>query len=150
MQNLPSRAASAVACPVSQASSAAAASRLLSAGGAILPLLEAGRPFDTAALRAAMTGAFGASDAEGGWDWKAAYDACEVAQILLLRRYGATPTVRKLTPIAQLAMWQRLAGSIPTHTRRPPERPAIQQSSTPLRSEEDTAEHQSLMRLSYA
>src|SRR3546814_2592493 len=75
MQNLPSRAASAVACPVSQASSAAAASRLLSAGGAILPLLEAGRPFDTAALRAALTGAFGASDAEGGWDWKAASDA---------------------------------------------------------------------------
>src|SRR3546814_3710140 len=77
MQNLPSRAASAVACPVSQASSAAAASRLLSAGGAILPLLEAGRPFDTAALRAAMTGAFGASDAEGGGDWKAAYDGSE-------------------------------------------------------------------------
>jgi hypothetical protein len=132
MQNLPSRAASAVACPVSQASSAAAASRLLSAGGAILPLLEAGRPFDTAALRAAMTGAFGASDAEGGWDWKAAYDACEVAQILLLRRYGAAPAVRKLTPIAQLAMWQRLAGRIPTHTRRSLESQAMQQFSTPL------------------
>src|SRR3546814_15066659 len=79
-----------------------------------------------------MTGAFGASDAEGGWDWKAAYDACEVAQILLLRRYGATPAVRKLTPIAQLAMWQRLAGRIPTHTRRSLESQAMQQFSTPL------------------
>src|SRR3546814_1020891 len=97
-----------------------------------------------------MTGAFGASDAEGGWDWKAAYDACEVAQILLLRRYGATPAVRKLTPIAQLAMWQRLAGRIPTHTRRSLESQAMQQFSTPLRSEEHTSELQSLMRISYA
>src|SRR3546814_20974209 len=79
-----------------------------------------------------MTGAFGASDAEGGWDWKAAYDACEVAQILMLRRYGATPAVRKLTPLAQLAMWQRLAGRISTHKRSSIERPAMQQFSTTL------------------
>ncbi|WP_432769514.1 MAG: DEAD/DEAH box helicase family protein [Sphingopyxis sp.] len=132
MQILPSRAAPAAACPLPQASSAGAAACLLSAGEAILPLLEAGQPFDTAALRAAMTGAFGASDAEGAWDWKAAYDACEVAQILLLRRYGTALAVRKLTVIAQLAMWQRLAGRIPTHTRRSLESQAMQQFSTPL------------------
>jgi predicted RNA methylase len=132
MQNLPSRAAYAAALPLAQSSAAEAAARLLAAGEAILPLLEAGRPFDTTALRGAMTGAFGASDAAGAWDWKAAYDACEVAQILLLRRYGATPAVRKLTPIAQLAMWQRLAGRIPTHTRRSLESQAMQQYSTPL------------------
>lgn len=131
MQNLPSRAASAAALPFAQ-TSAEAAARLLAAGEAILPLLEAGRPFDTSALRAAMSGAFGAGDAAGAWDWKAAYNACEVAQILLLRRYGATPAVRKLTPIAQLAMWQRLAGRIPTHTRRSLESQAMQQFSTPL------------------
>src|SRR3546814_7630892 len=88
MQNLPSRAASAVACPVSQASSAAAASRLLSAGGAILPLLEAGRPFDTAALRAALTGAFGASDAEGGWDWKRSEEHTSELQSLMRISYA--------------------------------------------------------------
>lgn len=132
MQNLPSRAASAAALPLAQSSAAEAAARLLAAGEAILPLLEAGRPFDTTALRGAMTGAFGASDAAGAWDWKAAYNACEVAQILLLRRYGATPAVRKLTPIAQLAMWQRLAGRIPTHTRRSLESHSMQQFSTPL------------------
>ena len=133
MQLLPSRAApGGAALPVSPPAAALGAARLLAAGKAILPLLEAGRPFDTAALRAAMTGAFGASDAEGAWDWKAAYDACEVAQILLLRRYGVTPAVRKLTPIAQLAMWQRLASRIPTHTRRSLESQSMQQYSTPL------------------
>lgn len=132
MSILPSRAAPAAACPRPQASSAAVSASLLLAGEAILPLLEAGRPFDTAALRAAMTGAFGASDSEGAWDWKAAYDACEVAQILLLRRYGRTAAVRKQTAIAQLAMWQRLAGRFPTHTRRSLESQAMQQFSTPL------------------
>ena len=132
MQSLPSRAATAAALHSAPVPSSSFAAHLLAAGEAILPLLEAGHPFDTAALRAAMTGAFGASDAEGAWDWKAAYDACEVAQILLLRRYGATPAVRKLTAIAQLAMWQRLAGRIPTHTRRSSESQAMQQFSTPL------------------
>ncbi|HVH48375.1 MAG TPA: strawberry notch family protein [Sphingomicrobium sp.] len=132
MQSLPSRAASAAALHSAPVPSSPFAAQLLAAGEAILPLLEAGHPFDTAALRAAMAGAFGASDAEGAWDWKAAYDACEVAQILLLRRYGATPAVRKLSAIAQLAMWQRLAGRIPTHTRRSSESQAMQQFSTPL------------------
>jgi predicted RNA methylase len=131
MQSHPSRAASAAALHSAPVPSSPFAAQLLAAGEAILPLLEAGHPFDTA-LRAAMTGAFGSSDAEGAWDWKSAYDACEVAQILLLRRYGATPAVRKLTAIAQLAMWQRLARRIPTHTRRSSESQAMQQFSTPL------------------
>ena len=39
-------------------------------------------------LRAAMEAAFGASDAAGAWDWKLAYDACEAATVLFLRKYG--------------------------------------------------------------
>lgn len=132
MHALPLRAAPAVALGSDRSGPSTLSARLLAGGKAILPLLEAGQPFDTAALRAAMAESFGASDAEGAWDWKTAYDACEVAQILLLRRYGATPAVRRLTPVAQLAMWQRLAGRIPTHTRRSLESQAMQQFSTPL------------------
>ena len=38
---------------------------LLTAARTLLPVLEAGRTLDAPALRSAMTGAFGASDAEG-------------------------------------------------------------------------------------
>ena len=129
MSILPSRAAPAAACPRPQASSAAVSASLLLAGEAILPLLEAGRPFDTAALRAAMTGAFGASDSEGAWDWKSAYDACEAAEILFLRRFGAAILAR--APASALAMIERLASLLPTHTRRSETSQALQQFSTP-------------------
>ena len=41
-------------------------SALLAAAGALLPALEAGRALDAPVLRQAMTGAFGASDSDGG------------------------------------------------------------------------------------
>jgi predicted RNA methylase len=104
----------------------------MAAAERIHPLLEAGEPFGTAELRAAMISAYGASDADGGWDWKTAYDACEVAQILLLRHYGGALAVRSRTACSQLAMWQRLANRIPTQTRRSEEGQAYQQFSTPL------------------
>ena len=54
----------------------------------LLGHFAAGRRIDTPAIRTAMQSAFGASDAAGAWDWKAAYEAVEVAQLLFLRRYG--------------------------------------------------------------
>ncbi|AOF98741.1 methyltransferase small domain protein (plasmid) [Blastomonas sp. RAC04] len=98
----------------------------------ILPLLEAGQPFGTGHLRAAMVAAFGASDAEGAWDWKAAYDACEGAQVLLLRAYGRALMTRAGSPQHCLAMWERIARRIPTHTRRSESGQSLQQFSTPL------------------
>ncbi|MBL0916672.1 MAG: strawberry notch family protein, partial [Sphingopyxis sp.] len=68
----------------------------------------------------------------GGGGRKAGEGGGGGAQILLLRRYGRTAAVRKQTAIAQLAMWQRLAGRFPTHTRRSLESQAMQQFSTPL------------------
>jgi hypothetical protein len=50
--------------------------------------LEGGRRIDAGILRTAMEAAFGASDAAGAWDWKTAYDACEAATVLFLRKYG--------------------------------------------------------------
>ena len=39
-----------------------------------------------------MEAAFGGSDAAAAWNWKTAYDACEVAIVLFLRRYSRVPT----------------------------------------------------------
>ena len=61
---------------------------LFAAARALLPVLESGRPLDAATLRNAMTDAFGASDAGGGWVWKDAYEAAEAACVLFLQRYG--------------------------------------------------------------
>ena len=52
---------------------------LLDAARTLLPVLEAGRPLDAGTLRDAMTRAFGASDADGAWVWKDAYEAAEAA-----------------------------------------------------------------------
>ncbi|WP_446660913.1 strawberry notch-like NTP hydrolase domain-containing protein [Blastomonas sp. SL216] len=110
----------------------AAASPLHRAAQAIAALLAAGEPFDTARLRAAMIPAFGADDAAGAWDWKSAYDACEGAQVLLLRAYGRALMARAGSPPQCLALWDRIARQIPTHTRRSPTSQALQQFSTPL------------------
>uniref|UniRef100_UPI003B58B438 hypothetical protein n=1 Tax=Noviherbaspirillum sp. ST9 TaxID=3401606 RepID=UPI003B58B438 len=61
---------------------------IIAAAEQLLPHLEHGRRIDAAILRAAMELAFGASDATGAWDRKTAYDACEVATLLFLRKYG--------------------------------------------------------------
>ncbi|WP_298193094.1 strawberry notch-like NTP hydrolase domain-containing protein [Novosphingobium sp.] len=102
---------------------------LLAAARGLLPGLEAGRPIDSAVLRAAMADAFGGTDADGAWDWKSAYDACEAAEILFLRRYGQTITGR--SPASALALIERVAGLLPTHTRRSETSQALQQYSTP-------------------
>ena len=64
------------------------AQNLIQAARTLVPQFEAGRSIDAAALRAAMEDAFGASDTSGAWVWKDAYEAAEVAQILMLSRYG--------------------------------------------------------------
>ncbi|MGE0613824.1 MAG: SAM-dependent methyltransferase, partial [Hyphomicrobiales bacterium] len=56
----------------------AAAPAVLTAANLLLPLIERGERIDAATLRAAMETTFGASDATGAWDWKLAYEACEV------------------------------------------------------------------------
>ena len=65
-----------------------AANALFAAAQTLLPALEAGRPLDAETLREAMTEAFGASDATGGWVWKDAYEAAEAAVVIFMQRYG--------------------------------------------------------------
>jgi predicted RNA methylase len=98
----------------------------------LLPHLEQGQRINAAILRAAMEAAFGASDASGAWDWKTAYDACEAASVLFLRKYGKTLLRKAGSPAAALPMLARIAGLLPTHTRRSEESEAFQQFSTPI------------------
>ena len=64
-------------------------------------------------LRSAMEQACGGSDAGGAWDWKSAYDACEAAAVLFLRRFGGAMGARAGSPAALLAMLAKVARPAP-------------------------------------
>ena len=109
---------------------------LLAAARTLLPVLEAGRALDARTLREAMTGAFGASDADGAWVWKDAYEAAEAALVLFLQRYGRAMRHEAGAgpdgPAAMLGMLETLAALEPSQTRRSEEQLRYQQFSTPL------------------
>ncbi|MFG1433016.1 strawberry notch family protein [Xanthobacter sp. V2C-8] len=107
-------------------------SGILAAAERLLPHLERGEQIDAAILRHAMESAFGVSDASGAWDWKAAYEACEVATVLFLRKYGKALFREAASPAARLSVLAKIAALLPTHTRRSEESQALQQFSTPL------------------
>ncbi|MGD0108340.1 MAG: hypothetical protein ABSC06_30525 [Rhodopila sp.] len=98
----------------------------------LLPDLERGRRIDAATLRAAMERAFGGSDADGAWNWKLAYEACEAVTVLFLRKFGPAIRARAASPAAMLPMLAKTAGLLPTHTRRSEESQSLQQFSTPI------------------
>jgi predicted RNA methylase len=109
-----------------------AAAALLVAAKMLLAELELGRAIDPQALRTAMTAAIGGSDAEGVWDWKTAYDACEAVQVLFLRKYGPAMRARAGSCAALLGMLAKIAALVPSHTHRSEESQALQQFSTPI------------------
>jgi hypothetical protein len=128
-----SAAAAALAASRTSVSDAPArATALIHAARLLLPALERGQPIDAAVLRAAMEHAAGASDSEGGWDWKSAYDACEAAAVLFLRKFGGAMAARAGSPAALLPMLARMARLLPSHTRRSVEGEELQQFSTPV------------------
>jgi predicted RNA methylase len=114
------------------AASADPAARIVAAARLILPHLERGRRVDAATLRIAMDSAFSGSDAEGAWDWKTAYDTCEAATVLFLRKFGVAMRSRAGSPSAMLPMLAKIAGLLPTHTRRSEKSETLQQFSTPI------------------
>ncbi|WP_374636093.1 strawberry notch-like NTP hydrolase domain-containing protein [Agrobacterium salinitolerans] len=105
---------------------------ILSAAQNLLLHLERGERIDTPLLRAAMETAFCASDSAGAWDWKAAYEACEVAAVLFLRKYGRALFRKSVSPAARLSTLAKVAALLPTHTRRSEESQGLQQFSTPV------------------
>ncbi|OYR26513.1 strawberry notch family protein [Brucella pseudogrignonensis] len=102
------------------------------AAGLLLPHLERGARIDAAILRRAMETGFGGSDATGLWSWKDAYEACEVATVLFLTKYGKALFRKAASPAQRLSVLAKIAGLLPTHTRRSEESQARQQFSTPL------------------
>ena len=127
-----SLAGSASAAPLSMRATAVVASAIIRAARRLLTDLEQGRRIDAALLRNAMEAAFGASDASGAWNWKTAYDVCEAATVLFLRRHGAGMRVKATSPAVMLSMLMRIAALLPTQTRRSEESQALQQFSTPI------------------
>ncbi|MCY4548821.1 MAG: methylase, partial [Defluviicoccus sp.] len=127
--------------PVSAAIAAATQPRsgadaLLDAARSLLPVLEAGRALDAVTLRDAMTRAFGASDADGAWLWKDAYESAEAAVVLFVQRYGRAMRRRAGAgsdgPRKMLAMLAAVAALEPSHTKRSEDQVRLQQFSTPL------------------
>ena len=108
------------------------ATAIAEAARLLLPHLERGQRVDATVLRATMEATFGASDTAGAWDWKTAYDACEAATVLFLRKFGPAIRARAASPAATLPMLAKIAGLFPTHTRRSEESQALQQFSTPI------------------
>ena len=127
----PSASAAAIAAAPVRAG-ADPASAIVEAARLLLPHLECGRRIDAAMLRAAMESAFGASDADGAWTWKTAYDACEAATVLFLRKFGPAMRAKAASPAAMLPMLAKVTALLPTHTRRSEESEALQQFSTPI------------------
>ncbi|PTQ63760.1 hypothetical protein C8N42_14811, partial [Celeribacter persicus] len=126
--------------PVAQASlpapvvplAANPAPAIVAVAEALQPDLAQGLQIDALRLRREMEHAFGGSDATGAWDWKLAYEAGEVALVLFLRKFGRALLARAGTPAALSPILAKVAGLLPTHTRRSEEMERFQQFSTPL------------------
>jgi predicted RNA methylase len=129
--SIPVAADAAAALPIASGSVAKAAA-IAKAAQLLLLHLERGQRIEAPVLRTAMENAFGASDADGGWDWKTAYDACEAATVLFVRKFGPAMRARAASPAAMLPMLAKIANLLPTHSRRSEESEALQQFSTPI------------------
>ncbi|MFC7695380.1 strawberry notch-like NTP hydrolase domain-containing protein [Bradyrhizobium sp. GCM10028915] len=127
-----SLAGGAAAAPLSMRVAATLTSAAIRAARQLVIDLERGRRIDAAVLRSAMEAAFGASDATGVWNWKTAYDVCEAATVLFLRKFGPAIRTKAGSPAAMLPMLARIARCLPTHTLRSEDSQALQQFSTPI------------------
>lgn len=108
------------------------AAAILAVAETLQPELAQGFQIDAPRLRLEMERAFGGSDATGAWDWKLAYEACEVALVLFLRKFGRALLARAGSPAALLPILAKVSNLLPTHTRRSEEMERFQQFSTPL------------------
>jgi predicted RNA methylase len=118
-----------IVAPVTPSSDAAA---IFAVGQDLLPNLERGERIDAAILREAMERAFAASDSSGAWNWKDAYEACEVLSVQFLRKYGRALFRKNPLASARLAALTKISGHLPSHTRRSEQSQALQQFSTPV------------------
>lgn len=121
-----------VLTPVAFSAATDPALRILGVAESLQPGPTQGFQIDALRLRLEMERAFGGSDATGAWTWKLAYEACEVALVLFLRKFGPALLSRAGSPAALLPLIAKVTALLPTHTRRSEEMEALQQFSTPL------------------
>ncbi|RCJ29566.1 methylase [Nostoc punctiforme NIES-2108] len=88
------------------------------------------RPLSTKTVSSQMNRYFLGSAASGAWQWKDAYEAVEVSQILYLRHLGIK--ILSQQPQVVVQQLEELTALCPTHTRRSEESVQLQQFSTPL------------------
>ena len=121
-----------VLTPVALLPSPDTAAAIIAVAEALQPDLAQGFQIDALRLRLEMERAFGGSDAAGLWDWKLAYESCEVALVLFLQKFGRPLLSRAGSPAALLPILAKVSNLLPTHTRRSEEMERFQQFSTPL------------------
>ncbi|MFA4938880.1 MAG: hypothetical protein WC597_06510 [Brevundimonas sp.] len=104
---------------------------VLAAARALAIALARSRPLDRRLVADVMTTAFGASDAEGAWTWRDAYDAIEAGTVMQIRRLA--PQVARLedAPAEIAALLAGVSALGLTHSRRSEEQVALDQFSTP-------------------
>ncbi|MFW9261314.1 strawberry notch-like NTP hydrolase domain-containing protein [Nostoc sp. CALU 546] len=88
------------------------------------------RTISTRTIQAQMNRYFLGTAASGAWQWKDAYEAMEVAQILYLRHRGIK--ILSQQPQVVVQQLEELTALCPTQTRRSEESVQLQQFSTPL------------------
>ncbi|MDZ8035726.1 strawberry notch-like NTP hydrolase domain-containing protein [Nostoc sp. DedSLP04] len=93
-------------------------------------VLTDNRPLSTKTVSSQMNRYFLGTAASGVWQWKDAYEAIEVAQILYLRHLGIK--ILSQQPQVVVQQLEELTALCPTHTRRSEESVQLQQFSTPL------------------
>lgn len=105
---------------------------IIAAAQALSAQLSRGEIIDAGSLRTAMEDAFSGSDSEGAWNWKGAYDVCEAASLLFVRKFAPAMAAHAASPDKFVAMLAKLSALLPTHTKRSLDSDALQQFSTPL------------------
>ena len=99
----------------------------------LVPVLEVGHRLTAPVVTTVLHDAWRRLDPAGrSWNSKLCYDAAEAATVLFLRRWAPGMRERADTPLAFLAMVERIAALEPTHTHRSEHQVAFDQFSTPL------------------
>lgn len=107
----------------------------INAAKAVCAVLRLGEGIDRASLLRAMEAAYGTTAAEGLWSLRDAYDALELAQVLLLADADLPDA-----PLDCLAALGALTAALPTHTRLAqrvppaPRRRSASRAQLPVRS----------------
>jgi hypothetical protein len=105
--------------------------RLMQVASQLVPTLSQRQPITNTTVSCLMAETFGGSDAEGNWLWKDAYEALEIAQILLVQQQGRE-LLDQSNRLAVLGEIERIHRLCPTQTKRSEISLQLQQFSTPL------------------